>query len=99
LVGQSTRRRQPRQDAAGRTKDRLQAKSIIEAMFANRQQADLASAFMDAWDRGEHWRAAIRTSIATYEDDFQKLFRAELAKGVTELGPDPTDYDLVNPNA
>jgi hypothetical protein len=46
------------------SKDRLQARSIIEAMIANRQHADLATAFTEAWDRGDHWRVAIRTSIA-----------------------------------
>jgi hypothetical protein len=64
-------------------------------MIANRQHADLAAAFMEAWDRGDHWEAAIRTSIATYDDDFQTSLRTELAKGVTELGFNPVDYDLV----
>ena len=65
-------------------------------MIANRQHADLASAFTEVWDRGDHWRAAIRTSIATYDDNFQSLFRAELAKGVTELGSRLADYDLAD---
>jgi hypothetical protein len=77
-------------------KDRLQAKSISEAMIANRQHADLAAAFMEAWDRGDHWRTAIRTSIATYDDGFQGSFRAELVKGITELGSDPAAYDLAD---
>jgi hypothetical protein len=65
-------------------------------MIANRQHADLASAFTEAWDRGDHWRAAIRTSIATYDGAFKNSFRTELAKGVTELGSDPADYDLAD---
>lgn len=77
-------------------KDRLQAKSISEAMIANRQHADLAAAFMEAWDRGDHWRTTIRTSIATYDDDFQGSFRAELVKGITELDSDPAAYDLAD---
>jgi len=77
-------------------KDRLQAKSISEAMIANRQHADLAAAFMEAWDRGDHWRTAIRTSIATYDDGFQGSFRAELVKGITELDSDPAAYDLAD---
>ena len=48
-----------------------------------------------AWDRGDHWEAAMRKSIATYDGDFQTSLRAELAKGVTELGFNPVDYDLV----
>src|SRR6266487_4055644 len=83
-----SRRKEDRDTIAKSSKDRLQARSIIEAMIANRQHADLASAFTEAWDRA-HWRAAIRTSIATYDDDFQSSFRAELAKGVAELGSNP----------
>lgn len=63
-------------------------------MIANRQHADLALAFLEAWDRGDHWRAAIRTSIATYEGNFQNPFRIELAKGITEPGSKLADYDL-----
>jgi hypothetical protein len=63
-------------------------------MIANRQHADLASAFTEAWDRGDHWRAAIRQSLVTYDDHFQTSLRAELSKGVTELGSNPADYDL-----
>ncbi len=73
-------------------KDRLQARSIFEAMIANRQHADLATAFAEAWDRGEHWRIEIRKSIASYDDDFQKALRSELAKGINEIGFDPADY-------
>jgi hypothetical protein len=94
IVG--SRRKEDGDATAKSSKDRLQARSIIEAMIANRQHADLASAYMEAWDRGDHWRAAIRTSIATYDDDFQNSFRTELAKGVTELGSDPADYDLAD---
>jgi hypothetical protein len=65
-------------------------------MIANRQHADIASAFMEAWDRGDHWRAAIRQSIATYDDSFQTSLQTELSKGVTELGSDPAGYDLAD---
>jgi hypothetical protein len=89
-----SRRQQDRDATAKSTKDRLQARSIMEAMVANRQRADLASAFMEAWDRGDHWRTAISQSIATYEDDFQTSLRADLSKGVTEFGSDPAKYEL-----
>jgi len=89
-----SRRKTEGDPSAKSSKDRLQAKSIIEAMIANRQHADLASAFVEAWDRGDHWRAAIRTSIATYDEDFQASLRTELAKGITEIGSGSEDYDL-----
>ena len=92
IVG--SRRKDAGDATAKSTKDRLQAKSIIEAMIDGRQQADLASTFMEAWDRGDHWRAAIRTSLATYDGKFRTSLSTELAKGVTELGSDPANYDL-----
>lgn len=92
IVG--SRRQQDRDGTAKSTKDRLQARSIIEALVENRQHADLASAFMEAWDRGDQWKAAIRTSVATYDDEFLKLLKKALAKGVSELGSDPGKYDL-----
>ncbi|WP_312010467.1 GSU2403 family nucleotidyltransferase fold protein [Bradyrhizobium cenepequi] len=94
-----SRRKEDRDATAKSAKDRLQARSIIEAMIANRQHADLASAFMEAWDRGDHWRAAIRQSIATYDDDFRAFLRTELSKGVTELEMDPAKYELADKSA
>ncbi|MCP1907891.1 hypothetical protein J2R96_000371 [Bradyrhizobium elkanii] len=94
IVG--SRRKEDRDATAKSAKDRLQARSIIEAMIANRQQADLAAAYTEAWDRGDQWRAAIRTSIATYDDSFQTLLRTELGKGVSELGSDRAAYDLAD---
>ena len=48
---------------------------------------------------GKDWRAAIRTSIATYDDDFRASLRSDLSKGVTELGPDPANYELASGSA
>ena len=92
IVG--SRRKIDGDPSAKSSKDRLQAKSIIEAMIANRQHADLASAFVEAWDRGDHWKTAIRASIATYDEDFQTSLRTELTKGIREIGSNPEDYDL-----
>jgi hypothetical protein len=50
----------------------------------------------EAWDRGNHRSAAIRTSIANYDDDFQRSLRTELAKGVTELGANAANYHLAD---
>ncbi|MET4147996.1 hypothetical protein ABIC08_002210 [Bradyrhizobium sp. RT9b] len=95
IVG--SRRKIDGDPSAKSSKDRLQAKSIIEAMTANRQHADLASAFVEAWDRGDHWKTAIRASIATYDEDFQTSLRTELTKGIREIGSNPEDYDLAQP--
>lgn len=92
IVG--SRRKEDRDATAKSAKDRLQARSIIETMIANRQHADLSSAFVEAWDRGDHWRAAIRQSIATYDGGFQTSLQAELSKGLTQLGSDLANYEL-----
>jgi len=92
IVG--SRRKEDGDTATKATKDRLQAKSIIEAMIANRQHSDLASAYTEAWDRGDHWVAAIKTSLATYDDGFRNFLRSELGKGIKGLGAEPGDYGL-----
>ncbi|ABE38831.1 conserved hypothetical protein [Rhodopseudomonas palustris BisB5] len=92
IVG--SRRKEDRDTASKAAKDRLQAKSIMEAMIANRQQDDLAAAYMEAWDRGDHWVAAIRISLATYDDQFRGLLGCELGKGIKNNGGEPSDYGL-----
>jgi hypothetical protein len=92
IVG--SRRIVDRDVTAKSAKDRLQARSILEAMIMNRQNADCASAYVEAWDRGDAWKEAIRQSIGSYDDAFQALLRKELAKGVTELGENPAEYEL-----
>ena len=63
IVG--SRRIEDRDVMAKSAKDRLQARSIFEAMIKNRQNADFASAYMEAWDRGEAWKEAIRKSVGS----------------------------------
>ncbi len=89
-----SRRKEDRDTATKAAKDRLQAKSIIEAMIANRQHGDLAAAYMEAWDRGDQWVAAISTSLATYDDDFRSVLRTELGKGIRDQGATPAEYGL-----
>jgi len=76
------------------TKDRLQARTIFNAMIKNRQHAEIASAYIEAWDRGDAWTDAIRKSLYTYDDEFREYLRKGLATGVRELGADPARYEL-----
>jgi hypothetical protein len=64
----SSRRKEDRDATAKSIKDRLQSRSIFEAMIRNRQHAEIGLAFMESWDRGDAWKVAIRTSIASYDD-------------------------------
>ncbi|MCR6656482.1 MAG: GSU2403 family nucleotidyltransferase fold protein [Opitutus sp.] len=75
-------------------KDRLQARTLIEAMVAVRQTDALADAYMEAWDRGPHWRDAITASLATFAEDVQEQIRTALREGVRRLDADPADYAL-----
>ena len=75
-------------------KDRLQARAIFDAMIRNRQHAELGAAYMEAWDRGDSWREAIRQSVSSYDERTRTYLREELAKAVTGLGADPAEYEL-----
>ncbi|WP_398480291.1 GSU2403 family nucleotidyltransferase fold protein [Tardiphaga sp.] len=90
----ASRRRDDRDVMAKSAKDRIQARSIFQALIMNYQQADMAAAFMEAWDRGDAWKDAISKSLATYDESLQSMLRQGLAKGITELGDDPASYGL-----
>lgn len=90
----ASRRRDDRDVMAKSAKDRLQARSIFQALIMNHQQADMATAFMEAWDRGDAWKDAIRKSLSTYDQNIQNLLQQEIAKGIRDLGDDPSLYGI-----
>jgi hypothetical protein len=73
-------------------KDLAQAHRLIAVMVAQHNQPALADAFMEAWDRGPHWRDALRTGIDRLGPAAE--VRTALAQGVTKLGADPSKYEL-----
>jgi hypothetical protein len=75
-------------------KDRLQARTLIEAMIAVRQTDALADAYMEAWDRGPHWREAITASLVMFAEDAREQIQTALREGVRRLDGDPADYAL-----
>jgi hypothetical protein len=90
----ASRRIKERDMAVKSAKDRLQARAIFDAMIRNRQHAELGAAYMEAWDRGDSWREAIRQSVSSYDERTQTYLREELRKAVTGLGADPAEYEL-----
>lgn len=72
-------------------KDLAQARTLIAVMFRG-NQTDLADAYMEAWDRGPHWRDALRMGIDLLE--VADAVRAALAQGVKKVGGDPAKYEL-----
>jgi hypothetical protein len=84
-------------DGRGKSfKDRVQARSLMAAMKATRQTDALADAYMEAMDRGPHWREAILTSINSYDDTVATSIRTVLAAAIRRLDADPADY-IVGP--
>jgi hypothetical protein len=92
IVG--SRRRIDNDVAAKSGKDRSQARALFEAMIEQRQTYDLASAYAEAWQRGDAWRNAIRRSVATFDDEFRKLMRRGVGEGLVEMGEDPAEFGL-----
>jgi hypothetical protein len=82
----ASRRIKERDMAIKSAKDRIQASSILDAMIKNRQHAELGAAYIEAWDRGESWKQAIRESLSRYDEQTQMYLREELAKAVSETG-------------
>lgn len=73
-------------------KDLLQASTLFEAMLETRHHTDLADAFMEAHDRGPHWRAAIGASFDQLDPTMLNEIHAGLARGITRLGGDAAQY-------
>lgn len=79
-------------------KDRFQARALIWALKATGQVDALADAYMEAMDRGPHWREAILSSIDSYEAGVPQAIRQALSDGVRHLGGDTAQYELGDGN-
>ena len=75
-----------------RQKDMRQAETLMQAMIATNQAIPLADAFIEAWQRGQSWRAAIAQGLGALPDAAN--MKAKLAEGVVVLGHKPEDFDL-----
>lgn len=91
----ASRRRTDGDGAAKARKDLAQAQKLIHTMVAQHTVDNLADVFMEAWDRGPHWRDALRGGIDRLGPADQ--VRMVLAQGVVQLGEDPTKYELPSP--
>lgn len=88
------RRLRDQDGSAKSRKDLLQSATLIEVLVDQRQTDALADAYMEAWDRGPHWRDAIRTSMAALASEALGRAKAELAKSVAKLEASPVNYGL-----
>jgi hypothetical protein len=88
----ATRRRHDDDGTAKSRKDRLQASILSQALVELRQHTDLAEAYMEAFERGAHWRSAIKESLEQLDETAASNIQSGIAKGITRLGGDPTKY-------
>ena len=82
-------------DGTGKSrKDRLQSRTLMEAMLGSRQGDALADAYMEAWDRGNAWKEAIMESMRSYEESTRVFIAGSVGEAVASLGAKPKDYGL-----
>jgi hypothetical protein len=75
-------------------KDRRQASELLQVMLVRRNHKAIADVYMEAWDRGPHWRDALTQSLDLLES--ADSLRAGLATGISQLGADPGAYGLAS---
>ncbi|MBP1847672.1 hypothetical protein J2046_005956 [Rhizobium petrolearium] len=91
----STRRRLDNRDSAAKSdKDVRQAAMLMGAMIEQRRTADLADAYMEAWERGPAWREAIRLGLEAFDAASSVTVRTTLGQVVKKAGVDPAAYEL-----
>lgn len=83
------RRREDRDGTAKSAKDLMQAVTLMEAMVQLRRGDEFAEAYVEAWERGPHWREAIHLSLGSVETEAREQIIAGLASGIKRLDLDP----------
>ena len=84
-----------RNDAVGIAKSRkdiTQAGLLIEALILNSRQADLGFVWMEAWDRGPHWREHLTTGRKRLEFEQVRLLRAAVGEACKHEEKSIADY-------
>lgn len=76
---------------AKRDKDIRQAKLLFEALALTRRQDDLAEAFVEAWQRGPHWRSSIERGMSFLSSNERAAMLSILNEGLVSLGQTLSD--------
>lgn len=90
----ATRRLKDKNGISKSAKDQAQALTLMQAMVATHQSDALADAFMEAWDRGQHWQDAIRQSLRAISPETYGPIREALRASVKHFESDPDRYEL-----
>lgn len=73
---------------AKRDKDLQRSANLIQALEVARLDRELADAFIEAWERGPNWRAALRTGIGYLPANDRQLVEDTLARALSRVGSD-----------
>lgn len=71
---------------AKRDKDVRQAKLLFEALALTRRQDDLAEVFVEAWQRGAHWRMSISRGMGYLSKSERASVLGVLDDGLSRIG-------------
>jgi hypothetical protein len=93
----ASRRRDDDDGTAKSRKDLLQATTLAMALVEQRQTFELADAYIEAFDRGPHWKNSLSRGLAMVTDTEAGIILAGLRKGVIQCGKAPRDYGLEQP--
>jgi hypothetical protein len=69
-----------------REKDVYQASLLIEALEATRRQEELAEVFVEAWQRGQIWRAAIKRGLGLLPEQRKTAAERTLTDALSSIG-------------
>lgn len=78
---------------AKRDKDVAQSGLLIEAFAMTRRQSDLASALVEAWERGKAWQDAIRLGFSYLPQGQRAIAGDAIREGLLDIGEDPSGYE------
>ena len=88
----ASRRNNDADGHAKRDKDVAQSGLLVEALALTRRQSDLASALVEAWERGKAWQGAIRVGYGSLPQKWRVTAGQTLREGLREIGEDPSRY-------
>ncbi|TPM25299.1 GSU2403 family nucleotidyltransferase fold protein [Mesorhizobium sp. B2-3-5] len=82
----ASRRKSDANGVAKREKDVYQASLLVEALEATRRKDDLATAFSEAWGRGQHWREAMLKGLDLMPPKKRQEVEETVRKALVEIG-------------
>lgn len=95
----ATRRRTDPHGQTKRDKDIHQAGALIEALIQRRRHHDLLDAWLDAWERGPKWQAALIHGRSMLRPKHQALLHDAMCGAARETGDRPETIGFIPPSS